>query len=101
MCHLVWVFGAITLIYSNAVSAILRFDPSPRYVIPSELNGKVLKLAAQEVSDLILAERNDFYYLKQGPPFTIFERNSAGEITSFKGYCFEIISALHDVYNFT
>jgi hypothetical protein len=53
MCHLVLIFGAITLIYSNTASAILRFDPSPRYVIPSELNGKVLKLAAQEVSGFI------------------------------------------------
>ena len=53
MCHFMWIFGAITLNYSGRVSAILRFDPSPRYVIPSELNGKVLKLAAQEVSDLI------------------------------------------------
>jgi hypothetical protein len=53
MCHLVLILGAITLIYSNTVSAILRFDPSPRYVIPSELNGKILKLAAQEVSGFI------------------------------------------------
>ena len=53
ICHFMWIFCAITLNYSGRVSAILRFDPSPRYVIPSELNGKVLKLAAQEVSDLI------------------------------------------------
>ncbi|XP_057365911.2 glutamate receptor ionotropic, delta-2-like, partial [Daphnia carinata] len=48
------------------------------------LNGKHLRLTSLE-----------------RPPFVIFERDSYGSVIAYKGYCYEIINALQEAYNFT
>ncbi|XP_045027053.1 probable glutamate receptor isoform X3 [Daphnia magna] len=48
------------------------------------LNGKHLRLTSLE-----------------RPPFVIFERDSYGSVIAYKGYCYEIINALQETYNFT
>ena len=37
----------------------------------------------------------------QRPPFVIFERFENGTISGYKGYCYEIIHALQNIYNFS
>ncbi|KAI9555226.1 hypothetical protein GHT06_017741 [Daphnia sinensis] len=48
------------------------------------LNGKHLRLTSLE-----------------RPPFVILERDSYGSVVAYKGYCYEIINALQEAYNFT